>query len=78
MISKSVRKPLFMRMWEEHPKVWKLLIDVGIFIKYKTLNIKKLPNTVVLPSSQVIYVNAIENRGRALLISQWCNPKKTL
>ena len=41
LISKSVRKPVFMKMWEEHPKVWKLLIDVGIFIKYKTLNSQK-------------------------------------
>ena len=59
-----------------HPKVWKLLINVGIFIKYKTLNIKKLPNTVVLPSSQVIYVNAIENRGRALLMSNGVTQKR--
>jgi FkbM family methyltransferase len=76
LISKSVRKPVFMKMWEDHPKVWKLLIDVGIFIKYKTLNIQKLPSTVVLPSSQVIYVNTVENRGRALLISRGVTQKR--
>lgn len=58
-----------MKMWEEYPKVWKMLIDVGILLKYKTLNIDKLPNKVVLPSSNIIYINSIENRGRALLVS---------
>lgn len=58
-----------MKMWEEHPIIWRLLIDIGILLKYKTLKIDKLPNKVVLPSSTVIYVNSNENRGRALLIS---------
>ncbi len=58
-----------MKMWEQHPTIWRLLINIGILLKYKTLKIDKLPNKVVLPSSTMIYVNSNENRGRALLIS---------
>jgi FkbM family methyltransferase len=77
LISKvSVRKPVLMKMWEEHPKIWKLLIDAGILIKYKTLDINKLPNKIVLPSSNTIYVNSDENRGRALLISGGVTQKR--
>ncbi|HWO95973.1 MAG TPA: FkbM family methyltransferase [Bacillus sp. (in: firmicutes)] len=63
-----LRKPVFMKMWEKYPKTWKLLIDAGILLKYKTLNINRLPNQIKLPSCHVIYVNPRENRGRALLI----------
>lgn len=63
-----LRKPIFMKMWEKYPKTWKLLIDAGILLKYKTLNINRLPNQIKLPSCHVIYVNPRENRGRALLI----------
>ena len=65
------------------PRAWKLLINFGILLKYKTLNINKIPNRIVLPSSNILYVNSEENRGRALLISDgmtqkrltqfWCN-----
>jgi FkbM family methyltransferase len=65
-----IRKPLFMRMWEKYPKTWKVLIDAGIFLKYKTLKIHKLPTFIKLPSSNVLYVNPNENRGRALLIKE--------
>lgn len=65
----SVRKPFLMGLWENYPKTWKFLIDVGILLKYKTLNIKKLPDKITLPCSNSLYVNPEENRGRALLIS---------
>lgn len=65
-----LRKPVFMKMWEKYPKTWKLLIDAGILLKYKTLNINKLPSQIRLPSSNVLYVNPNENRGRALLIKE--------
>lgn len=58
-----------MKMWEQHPTIWRLLIDFGLLLKYKTLKSDKLPNKIVLPSSTKIYVNSNENRGRALLIS---------
>lgn len=65
----AIRKPFLMRIWENYPKTWKFIIDVGIFIKYKTLNIKKLPDKIMLPYSNTLFVNSGENRGRALLIS---------
>ncbi|MBM7703692.1 FkbM family methyltransferase [Metabacillus iocasae] len=64
----TLRKPFFMKMWESHPKVWKAMVDVGILLKYKTLNIAKLPQVIKLPSTQLLYVNPNENRGRVLLI----------
>lgn len=77
MISKVVvRTPFIMNMWEHHPKTWKFLIDLGIFFKYKTLNIDKIPNKIVLPSSNVLYINSEENRGRALLISDGITQKR--
>lgn len=77
MITKaSVRKPLLMKMWEQYPKTWKLLIDLGILLKYKTLNINKIPNKIVLPSSNILFVNSEENRGRALLISNGMTQKR--
>ena len=77
MVTKaSVRKPLLMKMWEQYPKTWKFLIDLGILLKYKTLNISKLPNKIVLPSSMVLFVNSEENRGRALLISNGMTQKR--
>ncbi|UOK58686.1 hypothetical protein MGI18_05970 [Bacillus sp. OVS6] len=69
MINKAaVRKPFLMKMWEHYPKLWKGLIDFGILMKYRTLDISKLPDKIVLPSSTVLFVDAKENRGRALLI----------
>ncbi|WP_028390146.1 FkbM family methyltransferase [Bacillus cihuensis] len=77
MISKVVvRSPFIMNMWERHPKTWRILIDLGIFLKYKTLNINKIPNKIVLSSSNVLYVNSEENRGRALLISDGITQKR--
>ncbi|MBM7584023.1 FkbM family methyltransferase [Bacillus pakistanensis] len=72
----SVRKPIVMKMWEQYPKTWKLLIDLGIFLKYKTLNINKIPNKIVLPSENILYVNSDENRGRALLIKGGVTQKR--
>lgn len=65
----SVRNPFFLKMWEQHPRTWKFLIDAGILLKYKTLNSKKIPDHIILSSSHVLYVNKDENRGRAILIS---------
>ncbi|MFJ5622812.1 FkbM family methyltransferase [Peribacillus loiseleuriae] len=77
MISKVVvRTPFIMNMWERHPKVWRFLIDLGIYLKFKTLNIDKIPNKIVLPSTNVLYVNSEENRGRALLISNGITQKR--
>lgn len=77
MITKaSVRRPFLMKMWERYPKTWKMLIDLGILLKYKTLNIKKIPNKIVLPSSNALYVNSDENRGRALLIKNGVTQKR--
>lgn len=77
LISKVVvRTPFIMNMWERHPKTWSFLIDLGIFLKYKTLNINKIPNKIVLSSSNVLYVNSEENRGRALLISDGITQKR--
>jgi FkbM family methyltransferase len=77
MITKAaVRKPFFLKMWERYPKTWKMLIDLGILLKYKTLNINKIPNKIVLPSSNILYVNSDENRGRALLISNGITQKR--
>ncbi|WP_456279281.1 FkbM family methyltransferase [Bacillus sp. AK128] len=72
----SLRKPIFMKMWEEYPKLWKGLIDLGILAKYKTLNIQKLPNQITLRSSHTLFVNSGENRGRALLISNGVTQKR--
>ncbi|WP_191562442.1 FkbM family methyltransferase [Metabacillus idriensis] len=79
MINKaSVRKPFFMKLWEHYPKIWKGLIDLGILMKYKTLDINKIPNKIVLPSTTILYVNSEENRGRALLISNGVTQKRLL
>ncbi|MCP3741014.1 FkbM family methyltransferase [Rossellomorea sp. BNER] len=72
----SVRKPILMKMWEHYPKTWKFLIDLGILLKYKTLNNNKIPNRIVLPSTNILYVNSDENRGRALLIKGGVTQKR--
>ncbi|MRG87420.1 FkbM family methyltransferase [Salinibacillus xinjiangensis] len=69
-------RPLFMKMWEDYPKLWKLLIDMGTFMKYKTLNVDKLPEKVTFPSSTMIYINSNENRGRALLVKEGITQKR--
>jgi FkbM family methyltransferase len=58
-----------MKLWDKYPKTWKYILNIGVFLKYKTLNLKKLPNKIRLSSSSVLYINPSENRGRALLIS---------
>lgn len=63
------RWPVIFKLWEEHPSIWKLIINIGIFLKYKTLKIDKLPEKVTFPSSTYIYVNPNENRGRAILLT---------
>jgi FkbM family methyltransferase len=75
-IKAAIRKPFLMKIWENYPKTWKFLIDLGILLKYKTLNIKKLPDKIKLPSSSSLYVNSEENRGRALLISNGVTQKR--
>ncbi|MDQ0200367.1 FkbM family methyltransferase [Neobacillus ginsengisoli] len=72
----AIRKPFLMRIWENYPKTWKFLIDLGILLKYKTLNVKKLPDKVILPCSNILFVNSEENRGRALLISNGITQKR--
>lgn len=72
----AIRKPYLMRVWENYPKTWKFMIDIGILVKYKTLNIKKLPKTLTLPSSTILYIDSEENRGRALLISNGVTQKR--
>ncbi|WP_110114823.1 FkbM family methyltransferase [Bacillus sp. CGMCC 1.16541] len=64
----TLRKPVFMKLWESHPKIWKAMVDIGVFLKYKTLNIANLPQAITLPSRHLLYVNPNENRGRVLLI----------
>lgn len=72
----SAGKTFLLKMWENYPKTWKFLIDLGIFLKYKTLNTSKIPNEIVLPSSNTIFVNSEENRGRALLLSNGMTSKR--
>jgi len=74
--SASVGKTFLLKMWENYPRTWKFLIDLGIFLKYKTLIISKIPNEIVLPSSNTIFVNSEENRGRAMLISNGMTQKR--
>ncbi|MEH7236438.1 FkbM family methyltransferase [Bacillus sp. JJ1562] len=64
-----LNKPIFVKLWENYPLFSKVILDVGIFLKYKTLKLTKIPNKITLPSRNVIYINNAENRGRALLIS---------
>lgn len=63
-----IRKPFMMRLWERYPKSLKYILNIGVFVKYKTLNLNKLPNKIKLPSTNILYINPGENRGRALLI----------
>ena len=71
----SAGKTFILKMWENYPRTWKFLIDLGIFLKYRTLNTSKIPKEIVLPSSNMIFVNSEENRGRALLISNGMTQK---
>ncbi|MEH7255577.1 hypothetical protein V7111_26055, partial [Neobacillus niacini] len=71
-----VGKTFFLKMWENHPRTWKFFIDLGVLLKYKTLNTSKIPNKIVLPSSNAIFINSEENRGRALLISNGMTQKR--
>ncbi|WP_077210920.1 FkbM family methyltransferase [Bacillus dakarensis] len=72
----AVRNTFFLKMWEQHPRTWKFLIDVGILLKYKTWNSKNIPDHITLSSSHTLYVNKDENRGRALLISDGTTQKR--
>ncbi|MFS0821533.1 FkbM family methyltransferase [Bacillus sp. 1P02SD] len=71
-----MNKPVFMKLWENYPLFSKVILDVGIFLKYKTLKLNKIPSMITLPSRNVIYVNNAENRGRALLISDGITQKR--
>ncbi|WP_099354816.1 FkbM family methyltransferase [Fredinandcohnia onubensis] len=64
-----LNKPVFVKLWENYPLFSKAVINVGIFLKYKTLKLANIPNKITLPSRNIIYINNAENRGRALLIS---------
>jgi FkbM family methyltransferase len=72
----SAGKTFLLKMWENYPRTWKFLIDLGLFLKYKTLNNSKIPNEIVLPSFNTIFVDSEENRGRALLISNGMTSKR--
>jgi FkbM family methyltransferase len=72
----SILNPFLLGLWENYPKTWKFIIDLGILLKYKTLNIKKLPDKITLPCSSILYVNSEENRGRALLINNGITQKR--
>jgi FkbM family methyltransferase len=61
--------PVVTKLWSKYPLTWKYLLNVGLFIKYKTINVEKLPTSIKLPSSFNLHINPKENRGRALLIS---------
>lgn len=74
--NQSVHRQVLLRMWENYPRLWKTLIDFGVFMKYKTVKYEKLHNKVTLPSSTVIFVNSNENRGRALLINEGVTQKR--
>jgi FkbM family methyltransferase len=71
MVPKAImKKPIFLKLWGRYPETWTFILNIGVFLKYKTLNLKKLPNKIRLSSSSVLYINPSENRGRALLISE--------
>lgn len=61
-------KPLFMKFLDRYPKTWKYLINVGLFLKYKTINQDRIPNKISLSPENSLYINSAENRGRALLL----------
>lgn len=61
-------KPLFMKFLDKHPKTWKYLINIGLLVKYKTINNHRIPNKIALSSENSLYINSAENRGRALLL----------
>ncbi|MBE4907624.1 FkbM family methyltransferase [Bacillus luteolus] len=63
-----VEMPIVTKVWSKYPKIWKHLVNVGLFIKYKTIHFEKLPSSIKLPSSFDLHINPEENRGRALLI----------
>ncbi|WP_100407522.1 FkbM family methyltransferase [Bacillus solitudinis] len=64
-----VEIPVITKLWAKYPKTWKYILNIGLFMKYKTINLEKLPTYIKLPSSFDLHINPLENRGRALLIS---------
>ncbi|KAA0546600.1 FkbM family methyltransferase [Bacillus sp. BGMRC 2118] len=68
----------YTNFWTMNPKTWKYLVNIGLLLKYKTLNINKLPSSIQLPSSLNLHVNPNENRGRALLVSNGITQKQLL
>ncbi|TYR80679.1 FkbM family methyltransferase [Priestia megaterium] len=76
MSKAMLQKRAFMKMWETNPKVWKFIINVGLLMKFKTLNERKLPHVINLASSHKLYINPSENRGRALLIKDGVTQKR--
>ncbi len=63
-----IRKPLLLKIWDQHPKILSTIINLGIFLKYKTINTRKIPDKIKLISNHVIYIDPSENRGKALLL----------
>lgn len=64
-----INKPIITKLWSKYPKAWKYLLNIGLAVKYKTIDLKKLPAYIRLPSSLELHIDPKENRGRALLIS---------
>lgn len=71
-----LRKPFFMRLWDQYPRVWKHLINLGLLVKYQTLKGERLPNRVQLTDERTLFVDTEENRGRALLVSNGITQKR--
>jgi FkbM family methyltransferase len=73
-----LKKNLLMKLWEKYPRSWKLILNIGVFLKYKTLNLSKLPRKIKLSPHGVLYINPRENRGRALLISEGVTQQRVI
>jgi FkbM family methyltransferase len=56
------------KLWHRYPQTWKYLLNLGVLLKYKTMNPDKLPSQVVLSNGNIIHVNPGENRSKAILL----------
>ncbi|XQY90021.1 FkbM family methyltransferase [Metabacillus sp. HB246100] len=61
-------KPFVMKYLDRYPNTWKYVINLGLFLKYKTINGHRIPNKIALNSENSLYIDSAENRGRALLL----------
>ncbi|MFD1738379.1 FkbM family methyltransferase [Bacillus salitolerans] len=69
MEAKIEKKLLYEKWWNKYPRLKDVLLKTGLFLKYRTLKVCKLPNKIFLPSSRILYINPTENRGKALLLT---------